>query len=62
MTASDVVAMTTFKRTPKGVRLIDDRGALVVEWRDGCRGQPNDHATAAAEALRLIRERCGRIK
>ena len=46
--------MATFKRTKKGVRLLDDRGDLIVEWRDGCPNQPTDKESAISQAAALI--------
>jgi hypothetical protein len=57
MTTQSMKEMTSFKRTPKGVRLVDDRGSLVVEWRNGCPNQPTNHDDAAAEAIVVMRER-----
>lgn len=57
MTACDLKQMSEFRRTKKGVRLIDDRGALIVEWRDGCPDQPATHDDACSQALALIRAR-----
>jgi len=40
-----------------GVRLIDDRGDLLVEWPRGCPDPPKTRDAAIEMALMLMRER-----
>ncbi len=50
----------TFKTTRGGgVRLVDDRGDLIVEWPRGCPDAPTTREEAIEKAVVVIRERFG---
>ncbi len=49
----------TFKTTRGGVRLVDDRGDLIVEWPKGCPDPPATLDEAIEKAAVVIRERFG---
>ena len=50
--------MARFKTTRGGgVRLVDDRGDLIVEWPRGCADAPATRDEAIEKALVLMRER-----
>ena len=50
--------MAMFKTTRRGgVRLVDDRGDLIVEWPRGCPDAPTTRDEAIEKALVLMRER-----
>jgi hypothetical protein len=49
--------MATFKTTRRGVRLVDDRGDLIVEWPKGCPEPPTTRDEAITMALAVMRER-----
>ena len=50
--------IATFKVTRGGgVRLLDDRGDVIVEWPKGCPDAPTTRDEAIEKALVLMRER-----
>lgn len=50
--------MATFKTTSSGcVRLVDDRGDVIVNWPKGCPDAPTTRDEAIEKALVLMRER-----
>jgi hypothetical protein len=50
--------VATFKTTRRGgVRLVDDRGDLIVEWPKGCPEPPTTRDEAITKALGVMRER-----
>lgn len=50
--------VATFKTTRSGaVRLVDDRGDLLVEWPKGCPDAPTTLDEAIEKALVVMRER-----
>ncbi len=49
--------MAIFKTTRRGgVRLVDDRGDLIVEWPKGCPEPPTTRDEAITKALVLMRK------
>jgi len=49
--------MAMFKTTRGGVKLVDDRGDLIVEWPKGYPDAPTTRDEAIEKALVLMRER-----
>jgi hypothetical protein len=50
--------MATFRTTRGGgVRLVDDRGDVIVEWPKGCPEPPTTRDEAITKALAVMRER-----